>query len=272
MNYLFDYNDALEYCKTFFRDCLAEYEVYCLILFGSAIYPGCFGKTSDLDIMAMTNLATQDRLDELARKMMDLPEFRDSQKLPVVLRDYAGDRIEFSLEHQGIVLDCTMMSSLVPDYLTMQKTAARDYVDVLIGAIINRGVTFMGDKAKMPKIDFTIEPYYDDYLRSKRMTTIESYLSSKVVRIREMMANQDSNLIDYFFRYREVFLKWFFGYYRVYPVNYHKHLGYQLSSIPGLSPEERDTILLIRYPSIFEGIRSCIELYERKQIVDTFNR
>ncbi len=268
MDYLFDCNDALEYCKKFFQTRLAEYEVYCLILFGSAVYPGCFRKTSDLDIMSMTNLATRDRLDGLASKMMNLPELRNSSKPPIVLRDYAGDRIEFSLEHQGVVLDCTMMSSLVPDYSTMQKTAVHDYVDVLIGAIINQGVCFMGDKAEMSRIDFTIEPYYDDYLRSKRLATIESYLASKVIHIREMISVQDPSLIDYFFRYREVFLKWFFGYYRVYPVNYHKHLGYQLSIIPELSSAEKDTILLTRHPSIFESISSFIELYEEKRDVN----
>ena len=270
MIYLSDYKNALDYCKSFFQNELSGFEVYCLVLFGSAIYPGCFRKTSDLDILAMTNLATNDRLNELADKMMDLPEFEKSQKRPTVLRDYAGDRIEFSLEYQGLTLDCTIMSSLIPDYETMQRMAAHDFVDVLIGAIIKQGVSFMGDKAMMPEVDFTITPYYDDYLRRKRLNVIESYLASKVVRIREMILDHDSGLIDYYFRYREVFLKWFFGYYRTYPVNLHKHLNYQLSGISELSQEERNIILLVKYPSILKSICSFVDLYEQKKIESMF--
>ena len=40
---LYDYYEALDYCKEFFADSLKEYKLSLVILFGSATYPGCFG-------------------------------------------------------------------------------------------------------------------------------------------------------------------------------------------------------------------------------------
>ena len=260
---LYDCYEALDYCKEFFVESLKEFEISLVVLFGSATYSGCFSfETSDLDILALTDL-NEDDLDAIAETIAKKVDFDESYKRPTMIRDQIGARVEFLLPYGNIPIDCTVMSSLLPDRKSLMDTAVYDSSDVLMGAIVERGIVIVGDKTKLETIGSQYEPYYDDELRAKRLSVLANYLQPKVARIKELLKNNDSEVIDYFFRYRVIFLKYIFCYYRRYPINFHKHLDYQASKILGLSKEDKSILLMNGSSNWSDSIDGFISMYER---------
>ncbi len=256
--------EALNFCKNFFSNESLPFDTSSLILFGSATYPGCFDpENSDLDIMAIVTDAGSVEFDEIARELAREKFLRSSQKPPTVVRDFIGDRIEFSFEYEHIVLDCTIMSSLLPDYDILTSNAVRDSTDIIIGAIIQHGILIAGDELDLTNIDYDISPYYDEVLRKRRLLCIEQYLASKVNRLRKMAEVDSPEIIDYYFRYRTTFLKWFFCYHRQYPVSLYKHLSYQFSLMSQLSEKDKEVLLLTGNRTVAENIASFVDLYEK---------
>ncbi len=263
--------EALQHCKKIFKNELRELEIREVILFGSATYPGCFDlETSDLDILALTDKATLKELDHIADAIFGrLKDTEVWRKRPRVIRDGAGDRIEFSIVSRGVVLDCTIMNMLLPSAEELEYTAVHDSADVLMGAIVQEGVVISGDGSYLEKLAAQYLPFYNDTLRARRLETISDYLAPKEVRIRKMLESNDSEAIDYFFRYREVFLKWFFCFYRFYPVNLNKHLRYQLERLrKTLDESELDsinqrTLMLERPQPIRMNILDFLDFYDR---------
>ena len=260
---LYNCYEALEYCREFFTKSLNEFKISLVVLFGSATYPGCFSfETSDLDILVLTDLPVDD-LDDIAKAVAERASFDESYKKPVVIRDQVGVRIEFLLLHNGIAIDCTIMSSLLPDRESLMETAVYDSADVLMGAIVKRGIVIAGDGGKLEEIGSKYEPYYDDELRAERLKILENYLQPKVVRIKELLKDGSPEAIDYFFRYRTIFLKYIFCFLKKYPVSYHKHLDYQTSEILSLSEKDKNIFLLNSSDSWRDNIGNFIEMYER---------
>jgi hypothetical protein len=260
---LYDYYEALDYCKEFFADSLKEYKISLVVLFGSATYPGCFGfETSDLDIIALTDLV-EDNLDAIAKEITKKVDFSGSYKMPIVIKDQIGARIEFLLPHGNVSIDCTIMSSLFADRMTLMETAVYDSADLLMGAVVERGIVIAGDKTKLKQIGSQFEPYYDDELRKRRLVVLAKYLQPKVARMKELLKNDSPELVDYFFRYRVAFLKYIFCFCKKYPVNYHKHLEYQASEILKLSENDKNILLLRSRDKWRDSIGDFIEMYER---------
>ena len=173
---LYDCYKALDFCKNFFIGSLAEHKMALVVLFGSATYPGCFSfNTSDLDILVLTD-STLDDLDTIVQTIEQKIDFSESYKKPIVIRDQIGARIEFLLPYSGIAIDCTIMSSLLPERELLMNTAVYDSSDLLMGAIIERGVVIVGDKMQLESIGSKYKPYYDDELRRKRLNTLTGYL------------------------------------------------------------------------------------------------
>ena len=263
--------EALRHCKKIFRNELSGLEAREIILFGSATYPGCFDpETSDMDILVLTNKATSKNLDCMADTVFD--RLKDTEvwgKRPCAIRDGAGNRIEFSVVFQGVVLDCTVMNVLLPPAEELEHTAVHDSADVLIGAIVKEGVVISGDRLYLERLATQYLPFYSDTLRAKRLETISSYLAPKETRIRKMLESNNSEAIDYFFRYREIFLKWFFCYYRFYPVNLYKHLRHQFEQLrKNIDESELDsigqrTLMLERPQPIQMNILDFLDFYDR---------
>ena len=260
---LYDCYKALDYCKNFFIGSLAEHKMALVVLFGSATYPGCFSfNTSDLDILVLTD-STLDDLDVIVQTIEQKIDFSESYKKPIVIRDQIGARIEFLLPHNDIAIDCTIMPALLQTRDSLMETAVYDSSDLLMGAIVERGVVIAGDKARLEEIGNKYEPYYDDELRMRRLNVLANYLDPKISRIKALLRDDDPEVIDYFFRYRVIFLKYIFCYYRKYPVNYHKHLDYQASKILNLSKKDKGILLLNSSSNWRDSICNFIEMYER---------
>ncbi len=265
------HHEALQHCKKIFENELDGLEAREIFLFGSATYPGCFDpETSDLDILILTNEATPKNLDSIANAVFD--RLKDTEvwgKRPCVIRDGAGNRVEFSIVSQGVVLDCTVMNVLLPSAEELKYTAVHDSADVLIGAIVKKGVMISGDRLYLKRLATQYLPFYSDALRAKRLETISNYLAPKETRIRKMLESNNSEAIDYFFRYREILLKWFFCYYRFYPVNLHKHLRYQFEQLrknidePELGSIGQRTLMLERPQPIQVNISDFLDFYDR---------
>lgn len=260
---LYDCSKALDYCRDFFVGSFAEFKIVSVVLFGSATYPGCFRfDTSDLDILVLTSSSLDD-LELISQTIEQRMVFNDSHKRPVVIRDQIGARIEFLLPYDGIAVDCTIMPTLLPNRGSLMKTAVYDSSDLLMGAIVEHGVVIAGDKARLKEIGNQYEPYYDDELRMRRLSVLANYLEPKTLRIRELLRDGNPEVVDYFFRYRAIFLKYIFCYYRKYPVNYHKHLNYQANEILHLAKKDRDIFLLSSSDNWRDSISDFIEMYER---------
>lgn len=256
--------EALNFCKDFFSNGSLPFGISSLILFGSATYPGCFDpENSDLDIMAIVTGMGSAEFDGIAKELERKELLRFSQKPPTVVRDFIGDRIEFSFKYERVVLDCTIMSSLLPSYETLTSNAVRDSTDIIIGAVVQHGILIAGDELDLSNIGYEINPYYAETLRKQRLLCIEQYLAPKVNRLKKMAEMGSSEVIDYYFRYRTTFLKWFFCYYRQYPVSLYKHLSYQLSLIPQLPKEDKEILLLVGDKTVTESIASFVNLYEK---------
>lgn len=263
------YNDILQYVKNLFENDLQVLEAKQVILYGSATYPGCFDEiTSDIDIIALVGKTDTRSLDDIVSLLANKMQNNMGYKRPLIIRDGAGERVEFSVVFRHTVIDCTIMKSLLPDYVEWQYSAVHDSVDVIIGSIVNKGFALIGDKANLVDSNLDIQPFYDDGLRAKRLKTLSTYLYKKVIRIRQLIKADNPEVIDYYFRYRTVFLKWLFCYLREYPVNFFKHLHFQLESMKDkmgesrLSQQEQSVIMLQSSDSIQESISNFLDLYE----------
>lgn len=263
------YNDILQYSKNLFENDLQFLEVKQVILYGSATYPGCFDEiTSDIDIIALVSKTDARSLDDIASLIANKLQNNIGYKHPIIIRDGAGERVEFSVIFRHTVIDCTIMKSLLPDYIEWQYSAVHDSVDVIIGSIVNKGLALIGDKTNLVDSNLGIQPFYDDELRAKRLKTLSTYLYKKVIRMRQLIKASNPEVIDYYFRYRIVFLKWLFCYLREYPVNLFKHLHFQLDSMKDkmgeskLSQHEQSIIMLQSSDSIQESISNFLDLYE----------
>ena len=257
------YNDILQYVKNLFENDLQVLEVKQVILYGSATYPGCFDEiTSDIDIIALVSKTDTRSLDDIVSLLANKMQNNMGYKHPLIIRDGAGERVEFSVVFRHTVIDCTIMKSLLPDYVEWQYSAVHDSVDIIIGSIVNKGLALIGEKANLVDSNLDIQPFYDDGLRAKRLKTLSTYLYKKLIKA------DKPEVIDYYFRYRAVFLKWLFCYLREYPVNLFKHLHFQLENMKDkmgeskLSQQEQSVIMLQSSDSIQESISNFLDLYE----------
>lgn len=266
------YQETLHFCKSFFKHELGGLEIKTLVLFGSAAYSGCFNiGTSDLDIVALTNRAVADNLDgivEVVRYRLR-SIVKEWVKYPHVVRDGAGNRVEFSIIHQGTVLDCKITRPVLPACEELKHSAVYDSTDIVIGAIVRDGIVIAGDKSDLDKMSLKYLPYYDDTVRNKRLQTIKDYLAPKEAYIKNMLKDDQSKAIEYFFAYREMFLKWIFCYYRFFPVSLNKHLGYQLDRLMNstedyvyLDLSDKRTLMLEWPHPIHVNIAAFLDLYD----------
>lgn len=263
------YNDILQYVKNLFENDLQVLEVKQVILYGSATYPGCFDElTSDIDIIALVSKTDTRSLDDIISLLANKLQNNIGYKHPLIIRDGAGERVEFSVIFRHTIVDCTIMKSLLPNYVEWQYSAVHDSVDIIIGSIVNKGLALIGDKANLVDSILDIQPFYGDRLRAKRLKTLSTYLYKKVIRMRQLIKADNPEVIDYYFRYRIVFLKWLFCYLREYPVNLFKHLHFQLEGMKDkmgeskLSQHEQSIIMLQSSDSIQESISNFLDLYE----------
>lgn len=263
------YNDILQYVKNLFENDLQVLEVKQVILYGSATYPGCFDElTSDIDIIALVSKTDTRSLDDIISLLANKLQNNIGYKHPLIIRDGAGERVEFSVIFRHTIIDCTIMKSLLPNYVEWQYSAVHDSVDIIIGSIVNKGLALIGDKANLVDSILDIQPFYGDRLRAKRLKTLSTYLYKKVIRMRQLIKADNPEVIDYYFRYRIVFLKWLFCYLREYPVNLFKHLHFQLEGMKDkmgeskLSQHEQSIIMLQSSDSIQESISNFLDLYE----------
>lgn len=267
------HQEAIKFCKSFFKHELGGLEIKTLVLFGSATYPGCFNlETSDLDIVALTNRAVAENLDgivEVVRyRLRGIIE--EWVSYPHVVRDGVSNRVEFSVVYQGVVLDCKIARPVLPTCRELKYSAVYDSTDVLIGAIVRDGIVLAGDGLDLDKMSLKYLPYYDEEVRNKRLQAIKNYLAPKEAHIKDMLKNGSSKAIEYFFAYRELFLKWVFCYYRFFPVNLNKHLGYQLDQLMNcaelnaeLDLSDRRTLMLEWPHPIHVNITVFLDLYDR---------
>lgn len=181
------YNDILQYVKNLFENDLQVLEVKQVILYGSATYPGCFDEiTSDIDIIALVSKTDTRSLDDIVSLLANKMQNNMGYKHPLIIRDGAGERVEFSVVFRHTVIDCTIMKSLLPDYVEWQYSAVHDSVDIIIGSIVNKGLALIGEKANLVDSNLDIQPFYDDGLRAKRLKTLSTYLYKKVIRMRQL--------------------------------------------------------------------------------------
>lgn len=126
------YNDILQYVKNLFENDLQVLEVKQVILYGSATYPGCFDEiTSDIDIIALVSKTDTRSLDDIVSLLANKMQNNMGYKHPLIIRDGAGERVEFSVVFRHTVIDCTIMKSLLPDYVEWQYSAVHDSVDII---------------------------------------------------------------------------------------------------------------------------------------------
>ena len=256
---------ALDYCQKFFREKVSKLKIDCVILYGSATYPNCFIEDmSDLDILVFSKDATSSNLATIARNVSEAMQNESTQKPPIILQDHIGNRIEFDLIYNGISIDCTIMSSIMMRREDMLSDIVRDSAELLIGSILIWGKPIIGTIEDCIISDINLHPYYSDEIRDKRLSIIGQYLITKINRIKFMLNNNDISTIDYFFRYRPVFLKWIFCYYRQYPVNFYKHLPMQLKQISQISDTERSILMLDSSDTINANIENFINFYNAK--------
>ena len=103
----------------------------------------------------MTDLA-EDNLDAIAKEITKKVDFSGSYKTPIVIKDQIGARIEFLLPHGNVSIDCTIMPSLFADRMTLMETAVYDSADLLMGAVVERGIVIAGDKTKLKQIEVNL--------------------------------------------------------------------------------------------------------------------
>lgn len=256
---------ALDYCLDFFHKKIKGIQIDCAVLYGSATYPGCFIENmSDLDILIFSKDAMLPNFTAIVEEISRAGQGEIAQKPPIILRDHIGDRIEFDLFYEGISIDCTIMSTLMLKRENILSNIVRDSTELLIGSILIWGKPVAGQIGECVTSDINLFPYYDESIRYERLTAIGQYLDPKIDRIKFMLNQKDVAVIDYFFRYRPVFLKWIFCYYKQYPVNFYKHLPMQLKWITQLSSVEISTIMLNSGMAVDENIRNFINFYSVK--------
>lgn len=136
---------ALDYCLDFFHKKIKGIRIECVVLYGSATYPGCFIEgISDLDILIFSKDAILSNFAAIAEEISRAGQGEITQKPPIRLRDHIGDRIEFDLIYEDISIDCTIMSTLMLRREDILSNIVRDSTELLIGSILIWGGTSCG--------------------------------------------------------------------------------------------------------------------------------
>ncbi len=248
-----EYKEALEYIKRYFLYDLKELEIVSAQIFGSTTYDGVFvRKISDIDICIFTpKMYTMDYRD-IVQLIINNTKGDFIDKKPSIVVDYIADRIEFYINHPQIAIDVTVMAPELPNSNNMEETVAHDSVDMFLGAFYQYGIPLIGEVPKKKLVEETFFPFYSEELRKKRLDMLIPRIEKYNKRIEILIEQKNYDILDHIYKSRLYFLKWLFIYKRKYPVNLHKHLDYQLSTILCLPKKEREKLLFIGEGNLFK--------------------
>ena len=248
-----EYKEALYYIKRYFTQDLKELEIVSAQIFGSTTYESGFVKgVSDIDICVFTPKMYTMKYEDIVNYIINNTKGDFIDKKPSIVVDYVADRIEFYINHPQIVIDITIMAPELPNSKNMEETVAHDSVDMFLGAFYQHGISLIGEIPEKEFIQKNFFPFYDEALRKKRLDMLIPRIEKYNKRIEILIAQRNNDILDHIYKSRIYFLKWLFIYKRKYPVNLHKHLDYQLSTILCLSPEIIEKILFIGEGDLFK--------------------
>ncbi len=234
------YHEITKTCD-FLKNDLLELNICSAVIYGSSTYSGMFIEgVSDIDVLAYSK-ELKTFLPEEVIKMIKEKNLEFKDKEPVLYIDHIGYRIEFYIQFKRISVDITLLPYEIPNFEKREIDASYDSLEMLIGAIYEKGIVLFGRQPADNYIAKNYFPFYNDELRRKRLDIIMNRLVLYIKRLEIYTNNRDANLIDHLYKTRNLFLKWLFIYKRKYPVNLSKHINYQLQSLQ-LSDKEIKTL------------------------------
>lgn len=256
-----EYNEAMQYIKRYFMQDLEKLEIVSAQIFGSSTYDEGFVKgVSDIDICIFTPKMYTEKYQDIVDYIINNTTGDFIDKKPSIVVDYIAERIEFYINHPQIAIDVTVMAPELPHSDNMKETVAHDSVDMFLGAFYQHGISLIGEIPNRKKVEDEFFPFYNDKLRKKRLDMLIPRIQKYNKRIELLIEQKNYDILDHIYKSRVYFLKWLFIYKKKYPVNLHKHLDYQLTTILGLPQEEREKILFIGEGNLFKLASNYLQI------------
>jgi len=252
------YKEEIDDFVNYLRTDLKELDFLGAYIFGSAMYEKNFSyKESDIDLIAFCkNYFTigPEKIIEIIKKTKY--EFKD--KTPRYFHDNLGDRIEFYIKYNKVVIDLTICPPVIPSSADIQGGASYDSFDSIIGAIYLHGHRLFGE---LPQLDFVkkeVLPFYNDKIRDKRLSILGKRVIGYNNRLKEKIKEHSFDIFDFAYKARIHFIKWLFMYMKKYSLSPVKHIKLQMEDILRL-PKNEIKILNFTTGNIYDASTKYLE-------------
>ena len=204
----------------------------CII--GSASFPELWRPgVSDIDICLFVPRETS--LPELAIRLRRDLRADAMLLLPHVVSDVHSQRVETVIEISARVYDLTFLTGEVTVGQTW-KEIRYDWFELYAGSVLRHAVWLEGQPPSfLPPPISRLLPYYDEEVRSMRLTTLTEGLRRELAAVSGTM--HDSRYVPRLCELQTVFLQALFISKRFYPLSYRKHLEFQFRRFLGLEPD-----------------------------------
>lgn len=260
MNNLSKYSSALNDLKEYLQKDLQQLDIEAAQIYGSVTYDDCFVPgTSDIDVCIYTSkMKNMDKRDIC--KIISNSEKDFIDKSPTIMNDHIADRIEFYIDHPIVPFDITILAPELPRKKEFLYTSSYDSMDMIIGALYQRGIPLFGTIPDKDYVSQNFYPFYPDDIRNTRLDILGTRIEKYANRVEQMTIDKSWDLFDHLYKLRLHFLKWLFIYKREYPVNLQKHLEYQFNNILKLPKDEIDILAFTTGDNLFEYSSKFLEL------------